>query len=119
MWVFVLIGVRYIVKVHRTVTVKVLLKVTLKVTLNVTVKVLKMTLNVLPYYFLFYLSESRLDTDVDYRLNQDLLDFTDSQDYMLMLTDKSIPNKNVIQEMDLVYSQTKSGRPKRGYFFIM
>ena len=44
---FALIEVRNIVKVHRTVTLKVLLKVTLKVTLKVSVKVLKVTLKVL------------------------------------------------------------------------
>ena len=27
-------------------------------------------------------------------------------------TGETLPNKNVIQGMDLVYSQTKSGRPK-------
>ena len=69
--VFVRIRVWYIVKVHRTVTVIVLLKVTLKVS----VKVLKVTLKVLPYYFLFFLSESGLDADVDYRLNQGFTGF--------------------------------------------
>ena len=28
----------------------------------------------------------------------------------------SVPNKNVIQGMDLVYSQTKSGRPDINYW---
>ena len=75
LWVFVLIGVWYIVKVHRTVTVIVLLKVTLKVI----VKVVKVTLKV----FLFFLFSSLLfepEFTELIRLNQDSQDFTDLQD---------------------------------------
>ena len=79
LWVFVLIGVWYIVKVHRTVTVIVLLKVTLKVTLKVIVKVVKVTLKVCLFFLFSSLLFEPGFTEL-IRLNQDSQDFTDLQD---------------------------------------